>query len=464
MADKKVTVRFVPRGRSSITPEMLDSAPAETLSKAIDPTHANAKKGWMTLTSQGIACEHTPLNRLTADMTESAFKEMFSGTKLEMQSMSSERGILAAGERHSADAMVLPDAIKDDFLFAYIPRPVEYFSPLAIPPHEDIYHLRLSSVAMALNAPRCHLSGWNGEGVRVAMADSGFWLHPYYVRSGFRLIPTSSPGSGPPDEDSSGHGTGEAANVFAIAPQCRLYGVKHGSSAASTLETCIAQKPDVMTNSWGYDIDDVSREKLKTNDPSMFNEVVDVESVLGTAIDQNIVVLFSAGNGHRAFPGSHPDVIAVGGVTLNEDGSLEASNYASSFSSKLFPGRDSPDLCGIVGRSGTKPQSAHIALPVPPDSNLDGDNFASGAKETGWGIFSGTSAACPQVAGVCALIKQIDPRLSPAQVRQILEARSIDISKGKTALGDKAKQGDDRATGAGLVDALRACGYVVGVA
>ncbi len=464
MADEMVTVRFVPRGRTKVSPEMMSAAPAETLSRMVAPTNANARNAWLNLTSHGIKAERTPLDRITARMTRDEFSKMFSNAKLAMKPMASERGIVSASEMPSVDTMALPEGMQDDFLFAYLPRPVEYFSPLAIPPHEDIYHLRLSSVAMALNAPRCHLSGWNGSGVRVAMADSGFWLHPYYVRSGYRLIPTSSPGSGPPDEDTSGHGTGEAANVFAIAPQCRLYGVKHGSSAASTLETCIDLKVDVMTNSWGYDIDKQSRDDLKTSDPSFYNELIDVESVIGTAIDQNIVVLFSAGNGHRAFPGSHPDVISVGGVTLNEDGSLEASSYASSFASKLYPGRNSPDLCGIVGRSGDKPQSAHIALPVPPDSNLDGDNFPSGAKKTGWGIFSGTSAACPQVAGVCALLKQIDPRLTPAQVRQILEARSIDVTKGKTALGDKAKKDEDRATGAGLVDALRACGYVIGVA
>ncbi len=461
--DDTITLRLVPRGRGAVPDDAFERAPAETLSRVVDPSGDAARAGMAALMARGIAARTTPLNRVTATLSERQFREMFSGATVERQPMASEKGIVAAAERVLVDDMTLPPALRQEFLFAYVPRPVEYFAPRAIPPHEDIYHLRLADVAMALNAPRCHLSGWTGQGVRVAMADSGFFLHPYYLRSGFRLIPTDSPGSGPADEDSSGHGTGEAANVFAVAPQCRVYGVKHGSSAASTLETCIGLRPDVMTNSWGYDLDRGTRAELRRIDRSFFNEMVDIESVLETALERDIVVLFSAGNGHRAFPGSHPDVISVGGVTLNEDGSLEASDYASSFESQLYPGRETPDVCGIVGRAGRRPQSAHIALPVPPDSNLDGENFASDATGTGWGLFSGTSAACPQVAGVCALVKQIDPNLSGAQVRQVLEARAIDVTKGESALGDEAGEGEDRATGAGLVDALRACGFVIGV-
>ena len=195
----------------------------------------------------------------------------------------------------------------------------------------------------------------------------------------------------------------------------------------------------------------------------MFVELIDIESVINKAVSAGICVLFSAGNGHLAFPACFPAVIAVGGATLNEDGSIEASSYASGFSSKLYAGRNVPDICGLVGRSGASPQGAHIMLPVPPDSALDGMNFPSGTKKSGWGIFSGTSAACPQVAGLVALMKQISGTLTPAQIRQVLQARAIDVAKGKTATGTSARPGTDVATGAGLVDALRACGYVAGV-
>lgn len=74
------------------------------------------------------------------------------------------------------------------------------------------------------------------------------------------------------------------------------------------------------------------------------------------------MVIFSAGNGHLAFPACIPDVIAVGGVTVQADGILKASSYASSFRSQLYPGRQVPDVCGIVGESSASPPlKGHIA-------------------------------------------------------------------------------------------------------
>jgi serine protease AprX len=90
-------------------------------------------------------------------------------------------------------------------------------------------------------------------------------------------------------------------------------------------------------------------------------------------------------------------------------------------------------------------------LPVQPGSQLDLPN--SGAIDDGWGIFSGTSAACPQVAGVVALMLEKKPTLTSAQVKQILINSAVDVKKGQSAMGDVASPGWDRATGWGLVNA-----------
>ena len=76
----------------------------------------------------------------------------------------------------------------------------------------------------------------------------------------------------------------------------------------------------------------------------------------------------------------------------------------------------------------------------------------------GWAAFSGTSAATPQVAGVCALIKQACPRLTPAEVRDILMTTARDVTTGTNHpnFGNTAVAGPDTATGNGLVDAHRA--------
>ncbi len=78
----------------------------------------------------------------------------------------------------------------------------------------------------------------------------------------------------------------------------------------------------------------------------------------------------------------------------------------------------------------------------------------------GWGIFSGTSAAAPQVAGVVATLLQIDPTLTPNDVKQILQLTAKDVVNGQSAHGDPAGPGPDAATGAGLVDAFAAADFV----
>jgi subtilisin family serine protease len=97
---------------------------------------------------------------------------------------------------------------------------------------------------------------------------------------------------------------------------------------------------------------------------------------------------------------------------------------------------------------GQQPTADYIVLPVQSGASLEIAN--------GWGAFSGTSAASPMVAGVCALLKQVDPSLEPADIKNILKFTARDIAKGKCGHQRSAKAGVDKATGFGLVDAGRA--------
>jgi subtilisin family serine protease len=180
---------------------------------------------------------------------------------------------------------------------------------------------------------------------------------------------------------------------------------------------------------------------------------------------RGITVCFSAGNGHIAFPAMMPEVIAAGGVFADEtvsgdDFTPEAADYASSFDSLICPGRHVPDVCGLVGR---QPRGIYIVLPVEPgdaiDQGLAGGAFPSGDQtrpDDRWAVISGTSAASPQVAGVCALIKQVQPGLPPDLVKALLKASARDVTNGKSATGELATEGADGATGSGLVDAYAA--------
>ena len=158
-----------------------------------------------------------------------------------------------------------------------------------------------------------------------------------------------------------------------------------------------------------------------------------------------------------------------GGVYMHPDGTLEASNYASGFASPIYPGRDVPDVCGLVGMM---PRARYIMLPVQPNGNADATGAGGPppdsdetAPDDGWAVFSGTSAAAPQLAGVCALMKQASPGLSPPQARDVLKQTARDVVLGSCSASTGANQastGPDLATGHGLADARQAVNVVSG--
>jgi subtilisin family serine protease len=459
MAKKEVVVRLVPKSRSHAPRrEFFGEARSPGIDSLV-PNLSSAHAAMQQLSELSLPAVATARDRLETRVSPALVQETFKVELVERE-LKLEPNVNAAQTNYFAPKteLTIPDELKDEVEFAYIPRPVLFYSALPTPPQQSVFHLTLDDVRTLLRAGRCHRRGWTGKGIKVAMADTGFFMHPYFVQNGYSLIPTASPGSGDPSIDDVGHGTGEAANIFAMAPDCTVLGVKHGNSAASTLETCVDLRPDIMTNSWGWDSDNQTRDQIRRNDPNFYNEIVDIETVVLEAVEAGITVFFSAGNGHRSFPASIKEVIAVGGVSYLPDGSLTASSYASSFKSKIYPDRLVPDFCGLVGQSTTaRPMPSHIMLPVPPQCDLDGENFAPAGKGAGWGIFSGTSAASPQAAGVAALVKGANKALGPGQIRSVLQNAAIDIVSGKTAMGDAAKAGKDLATGSGLLDALQAC-------
>nr|VFK31360.1 MAG: Subtilase family protein [Candidatus Kentron sp. MB]VFK34716.1 MAG: Subtilase family protein [Candidatus Kentron sp. MB]VFK76962.1 MAG: Subtilase family protein [Candidatus Kentron sp. MB] len=339
-----------------------------------------------------------------------------------------------------------------------MPTPPQFFSPTPVSPNVSVYHLHTADIVRLLRASRCHRHGWTGRGIRIAMTDTGFARHPFFNANGFNIQRVSTPSISNPEIDTSGHGTGESANALSIAPDCEFFGVKHDDYSVEALETAIAQNPQIITNSWGWDIDSKSMQQLKLDNVNLYNEIKDIEQTISDAIDDGICVIFAGGNGQLAFPGSMPSVVSVGGTSVAQDGGLKASSYASSFVSSLYPNRAVPDFCGIVGEFGfSSPLEGHIMLPVPNGSKLEGENMPSSESKKGWGIFSGTSAAAPQVAGIVALMLSVNPHLTPDEIKAILSATAVDVTTGTTAHRETADNGNDLATGSGLVDAYSAC-------
>jgi serine protease AprX len=285
--------------------------------------------------------------------------------------------------------------------------------------------------------------------VRVAMVDTGFFPHPYYSQRGlkFRAVPTASAPN--PQVDNYGHGTAIAYNVFATAPKAELLGFQQTDPPQDALEDAADANVDVITCSWGWD-----REQLFPL----------VQASLLSIINEGKIVLFASGNGHYAWPGSQPDVISVGGVYSNPAHTLEASDYASGYMSGMFPGRRTPDVCGLCGQ---RPKAIYIMMPTQPANTMDRENsgttFPNGDQTTasdGWVGASGTSSATPQIAGIVALMVQKaranGTQLTPASVKAALEQSCVPVTAGRNAMGFPAVGQPNTAVGFGLVDATAA--------
>lgn len=342
-------------------------------------------------------------------------------------------------------------------------------APATIPYH----HLDVpEGVADLLNATAVHSAGTTGKGVRVAMVDTGFYhRHPYFRSHGYRSSQVLAPGATHRGRDANGHGTGESANVFAIAPDVEFIGVKvenednpgAGASLLEGFQEALRHAPRIISVSMGYDLRVYENEQPTLRQlTELPNSLAALEAEVSAAVESGVVVVFSAGNGHYSFPGMMPDVISAGGVYIDENGGTRASDYASAFASRIYSGRNVPDYCGLVG---LQPNADYIALPIPAECEIDRENSEHDgtAPDDGWGVFSGTSAAAPQLAGVCALLLEKNPGLTPRDVKSALLRAARDVSTGSAnpssdeqGEGLRAGPGLDGATGGGLVDVFAA--------
>lgn len=352
------------------------------------------------------------------------------------------------------------------------PRTPARVLPSAQPPNVEKFHLRLpGDVAMMLGATQAHSQGQVGDGVQVAMVDTGQFAHTYFVVHGYRVVPTVAavPGTNPA-EDPVGHGTGESANIFAVAPGAELHPYRASDNfgnltgAITAFIRAKADGPQVLTNSWGGDGPFPPPPLPSPRDRVWALEIQD-------AVEQGIVVVFSAMNGQFAIEPQVPGVLSVGGVFAGPGLQLRASDYASGYASPWFPNVVVPVVSGLVGM---RPRAQYLMLPVPPGceldvsesrTELDGQHPDPGdgtQPDDGWALFSGTSAAAPQVAGAAAVLLGARPGLTPPQVIQALTQTAIDITVGSNHpnFNRPARVGPDEATGAGLVNVGAALDFV----
>jgi hypothetical protein len=343
---------------------------------------------------------------------------------VELRDGSSLRATVASNIRHEYSlafrgvAVELSDAAVNglrthpDVIAIHRDHTIHRFEPVSTATTNAIVDARVRVHAAALPA--------RGKGIVVAVIDSGVdATHPALrVAGGYDFAQND-----PVPEDVEGHGTHVAgiiaangAEIVGVAPEVTLlaYKVVHvngdgkESSLVAALERAIdpngdgdpADHVDVVNISLGWD----------AGPDSIGSRAVDAATAAG------IVVVVAAGNERRTpaqvkAPGAAPTAITVANAVTETEVVLESSRGPT-------PG----------------------TLAFKPDLAAPGENIVSTFHNGGLAALSGTSMSAPHVAGAAALLRELHPDWSPADVKTALVSST------------RAMNGQPFARGTGFVD------------
>ncbi|GAA5443419.1 hypothetical protein Misp06_01595 [Microbulbifer sp. NBRC 101763] len=257
-----------------------------------------------------------------------------------------------------------------------------------------------------------------GQGTSIAIIDTGIdYTHEDLggcfgngcrVVGGYDFV---NDDSDPMDDDS--HGTMVAGVAAAVAPAAKLYAYKvlnnYGFGSESNIIAAIEAALDPDGNPQTDDAVDVIN--LSLGGAGGNNSVLSVAA--NNAMRAGVVVVAAAGNdgpflNSIGSPGSAEEIVTVGAV----DG---AGNLAD-FSSR-----------GMFGTSLDLSSNS-----VKPEMLAPGVDITSANLGGGFQTGSGTSFAAPHVAGAAALLRQLHPELTSAEIKALLVNRASQVD-GKLA-------------------------------
>ncbi|MDA8752784.1 S8 family peptidase [Halieaceae bacterium] len=289
--------------------------------------------------------------------------------------------------------------------------------------------------ATVTGAATLHGHGVTGRGVTVAVLDSGLWEHPSLANDTtgkLRIVgryDAIDNTSGPEVFDESGHGTHmtsiiahsgavsyeeEATGSYkGIAPDVRIVAVK-----AFDVEGQGDFLDIVRGVQWVVD----NRERLDIRilnlsfaaRPRWPYWLDPINQAIMRAWDAGITVVAAAGNeGPEAMsigsPGNLPYIITVGAVTDSWTADTRNDDYIPDFSSRgpTPSAHIKPDLVAPGG---------HMTGLTRPGSTLS-EQFPEYHLRTGEFVMTGTSQASALVSGLIALLLQLQPDLSPDDIK-----------------------------------------------
>ncbi len=275
--------------------------------------------------------------------------------------------------------------------------------------------------------------GGSGRGVRVGIVDTGVdYTHPAFggafgigqrVQGGWDFV-----NHDPDPLDDHGHGThvagivgGNGGDVVGMAPEVTLFVYKvldaNGggwlSDVIAALERCADPDQDPLTAD-ELDVVNLSLGGYSQGGDDPATRAVDELDRLGTT------VVVAAGNSGAAFTVGTPGT-ARAALTV---GSVDATDALSRFSSR----------------------GPTLDLLIKPDVLAPGEAVVSAWPGGGTASLSGTSMATPLVTGLVALLRQLHPEWTHAELRSAVVARALDVHRMSSEQGSGRVDALDAAT------------------
>jgi serine protease AprX len=311
----------------------------------------------------------------------------------------------------------------------------------------------LSLYAQIVHATDVWAQGFSGQGIAVAIVDSGIAPVDDLSLPSSRIVAsvdlTSAPASGDPGGHGThvagivaGNGTDSAQSRQGVAPGAKVVNVRViGAEGVASLSSVIRGIEWVINNRKTYNIRVMNLSLGATATTGYRDDPL--AAAVEMAWNSGIVVVAAAGNAGPlpasiVTPGTDPFVITAG--ALDDATTLSTADDTVAFFSSLGPtfsdGLNKPDLVA--------PRRKVVALRAM-GSYLD-NLLPERRTDTYYFRLSGTSMSAPVVAGSVALMLQKNPSLKPTQVEYILThtTQPVVLSPGANV------------TGAGLLNAYAA--------
>lgn len=208
---------------------------------------------------------------------------------------------------------------------------------------------------------------------------------------------------------------------------------------------------DVTNNSWG----------LLPTEPNCLGELPDgcfglgedtdfdaASAIADAVVASGVDVVFSAGNSGMSDDGS----TTIGGH-VGED-TIVVAAACKSVDSGCEEGQDTTDFSSRGAADGTGRQvdvtapGDQIMAALSPKSVLAPLTECPDTQHPGYFCISGTSMSAPHIAGVAALLREVNPDITPAEVKACILDTADDLPNEQDLTADELV----RDAGAGMVD------------